>query len=112
MIYIRGAAGLLTFQAPEDYWKNTINDEWGEVEIELKSGPQKFFWGINGEGDAQWQLDGVDASEDDILNVLSEVVGFFIRAEFRAGTDTMWLDEVEVVAQDEPLVGGGFPGGG
>jgi hypothetical protein len=112
MIYIRGAAGLLTFQAPEDYWKNTINDEWGEVEIELKSGPQKFFWGINGEGDAQWQLDGVDASEDDILNVLSEVVGFFIRAEFRAGTDTMWLDEVEVVAQDEPLVGGSFPGGG
>jgi hypothetical protein len=78
---------------------------WQDLRIKLDESGTPF-----GQGEIRrWQveIDGqrCDAAKEDIKGVLSNVTDFRIRADYVAGNERTWLDEVEILAPPPPQEG-------
>ncbi|HSG49848.1 MAG TPA: thiol-activated cytolysin family protein [Longimicrobiales bacterium] len=108
-VEIRGTAGILTFNLPMNF-AYLMDQGFQSADIELdEDGTVLNYGGTN--ITVHWLFNGQQATREQMEAVLAEVTNFLIQAEYISGTDWAWLDEVEILAPNEPPAGGGYPGG-
>lgn len=98
-LIIDSPGARLTLEMPLVEAVAPMRQGWTRYEINIDEGGTAW-----GNTTAYWQVDGVNATQEQILEVLSYVTDFRIRSDIILGTDYTWLDEVRIAG---PETGGG-----
>jgi len=99
-LVIQGLNGTLVFSLPADYPRGLMWQGWPLIIVNLDEGGTVYHLG-GGDVTSKWRYgtgSGPEATADQIKTVLANVTDFTIRGDYRAGTDYIWVDEVEVAA--------------
>lgn len=89
--------GRLTMAFPEALQVD-FPYRWQQVALNLSATPSS----LKGRNRC-WQMNGHIASEEEIRNVLSNVTNLLICADFCDGSETAYLDDVEITASEESV---------
>ncbi len=110
-VTIMSPSNAIYLDLPPGLIADMYKEGWQYVRINLDEAGTQF-----GQGETRrWQVETggerCDATKEDITSVLSDVTDFRIRADYVAGKETTWLDEVALLAPPPPQEGCESTGG-